>query len=94
MLIYFAPPLFCQVERAFNLQLTEKLKERQLTVFLPQRDGVEGSKPHYNDVTQNEQRRAIFAVDRDKVPVVNNETDLIAAIEEYDHASTDGRLPS
>jgi len=45
MRIYLAGPLFCQAERAFNLQLAEKLEERGLTVFLPQRDGVESSKP-------------------------------------------------
>jgi len=45
MRIYLAGSLFCQAERAFNLQLAEKLEERGLTVFLPQRDGVESSKP-------------------------------------------------
>ena len=67
MLVYFAAPLFCQAEKAFNLQLTEKLEERGLAVFLPQRDGIESSKPPYSDMTNDERRQAIFAVDRDKV---------------------------
>jgi nucleoside 2-deoxyribosyltransferase len=67
MLVYFAAPLFCQAEKAFNLQLTEKLEELGLAVFLPQRDGIESSKPPYSDMTNDERRQAIFAVDRDKV---------------------------
>jgi nucleoside 2-deoxyribosyltransferase len=67
MLIYFAAPLFCQAEQAFNLQLTDKLEEQGLIVFLPQRDGVESSKPPYNEMTNDEQYQAIFRLDRDKV---------------------------
>jgi nucleoside 2-deoxyribosyltransferase len=67
MLIYFAAPLFCQAELAFNLQLTVKLEERGFTVFLPQRDGLESSKPPYNEMTNDEQRQAIFVLDRDKI---------------------------
>ena len=67
MRIYLAGPLFCQAERAFNLQLAEKLEERGLTVFLPQRDGVESSKPPYDGMTDDELRQAIFAVDREKI---------------------------
>ena len=157
MLIYFAGPLFCQAEKAFNLQLTRKLEERGLLVFLPQRDGVESSKPPYDEMTDDELRQAIFALDRDKVLeadvllivldgrvpdegacvelgiaygqkhllqrdklliglqtdsraaflgaklnamihtpldyVAENENDIIAAIEEYRHARTDGREP-
>jgi nucleoside 2-deoxyribosyltransferase len=67
MLIYFAAPLFSEAERAFNLQLAEKLEARGLTVFLPQRDGVESSRPPYNEMTNDELCRTIFAVDRDKI---------------------------
>ena len=65
MLIYFAAPLFCQAEKAFNLQLTGKLEERGFAVFLPQRDGIESSKPPYNEMTNDERHQAIFAVDRE-----------------------------
>ena len=67
MLIYFAAPLFCQAEKAFNLQLTQELEERGFTVFLPQRDGVEISKSPYNEMASDELRQTIFAVDRDKI---------------------------
>jgi nucleoside 2-deoxyribosyltransferase len=66
MHIYFAAPLFCQAEKAFNMQLTGKLEERGFNVFLPQRDGVDSSTPPYNEMTDDEVRQAIFAVDREK----------------------------
>jgi nucleoside 2-deoxyribosyltransferase len=67
MLIYFAAPLFCEAERTFNLQLTEKLEGRGFTVFLPQRDGVEISRPPFTEMTVGELCQAIFTVDRDKI---------------------------
>ncbi len=82
MRIYFAGPLFCQAERAFNLQLTEKLEEAGHTVFLPQRDGVESSKPPYTEMTNDERLQAIFRVDRDRVL----EADILLFV-------LDGRVP-
>jgi nucleoside 2-deoxyribosyltransferase len=82
MLIYFAAPLFNKAERAFNLQLTEKLEDRGFAVFLPQRDGVESSKPPWNEMTGDEQRQAIFTMDRDKVL----EADILLFV-------LDGRVP-
>jgi nucleoside 2-deoxyribosyltransferase len=67
MLIYFAAPLFSQAEQAFNLQLTEKLEEKGFSVFLPQRDGVEISKPAFIEMTDDERYQAIFTLDRDNV---------------------------
>jgi nucleoside 2-deoxyribosyltransferase len=67
MQIYFAAPLFCEAEKAFNLRLTDELEHRGFEVFLPQRDGVESSKPPYDEMTNDERRQAIFALDRDKV---------------------------
>ena len=67
MLIYFAAPLFCQAERAFNSELTAKLEERGFTVFLPQRDGVEVDRPPYSQMSSDERCQAIFRVDRDKL---------------------------
>jgi nucleoside 2-deoxyribosyltransferase len=82
MLIYFAAPLFNKAERAFNLQLTEKLEDWGFAVFLPQRDGVESSKPPWNEMTGDEQRQAIFTMDRDKVL----EADILLFV-------LDGRVP-
>ena len=67
MQIYFAAPLFCEAEKAFNFRLTEVLENRGFAVFLPQRDGVESSKPPYDEMTNDELRQAIFVVDRDKI---------------------------
>lgn len=67
MLIYFAAPLFCKAEQSFNMKLTEKLEDLEFTVFLPQRDGVESSKPPYSEMAIEELRQSIFAIDREKV---------------------------
>ncbi|HSF81472.1 MAG TPA: nucleoside 2-deoxyribosyltransferase [Anaerolineales bacterium] len=67
MLIYFAAPLFCEAEQAFNLQLTEKMEAHGFTVFLPQRDGVEIRKPPYNEMPADELCQTIFTVDREKL---------------------------
>ena len=82
MLIYFAAPLFNEAERAFNMQLTEKLEDREFSVFLPQRDGVESSKPPWDEMTGDERRQAIFTMDRDKVL----EADILLFV-------LDGRVP-
>ncbi len=82
MLIYFGAPLFCEAEKAFNLRLNDKLEERGFSVFLPQRDGVESSQPPYDEMTNDERRQAIFALDRDKVL----EADIFLFI-------LDGRVP-
>jgi hypothetical protein len=82
MLIYFAAPLFSQAERAFNLELTHELEERGFTVFLPQRDGVEPSKPPSNEMTSDELCQAIFRADRDKIL----ESDIFLFV-------LDGRVP-
>ena len=67
MLIYFAAPLFCQAERAFNLQLTQALEKQGFKVFLPQRDGIESHKSPYNEMTSDQICQAIFIADRDKI---------------------------
>jgi nucleoside 2-deoxyribosyltransferase len=70
MLIYFAAPLFCQAELAFNRRLATKLEERGFAVFLPQRDGIERcmlSESPYREMNDAERRRAIFSLDRDKI---------------------------
>jgi nucleoside 2-deoxyribosyltransferase len=67
MLVYLAGPLFCEAERAFNLQLTANLEERGLAVFLPQRDGIDLSKPPGSEMTPDERRQAVFGLDRDRI---------------------------
>ena len=67
MQIYFAGPLFCEAERAFNQLLAEKLEAEGYQVFLPQRDGVESEKSPYHEMTHDELRQAIFKLDRDRI---------------------------
>jgi nucleoside 2-deoxyribosyltransferase len=65
--LYFAGPLFNQAELQFNEQLCFKLEGRGISVFLPQRDGVESAKPPYKDMSKDERRRTMFAIDRDEI---------------------------
>jgi nucleoside 2-deoxyribosyltransferase len=67
LLIYFAAPLFSAAERTFDERLTAKLEDEGFTVFLPQRDGVEGDKPPYDAMPPDERRRAMFELDREKI---------------------------
>lgn len=66
-LIYFAAPLFCRAELAFNLDLAVAIERLGHMVFLPQRDGVETDGPAYEAMAEHERGRAIFEIDRDKV---------------------------
>ena len=82
MLIYFAAPLFSQAERRFNQALTEQLEAIGYQVFLPQRDGVEGDKPPYDQMPRAERRVAMFQMDATKIM----ESDLFLFV-------LDGRVP-
>ena len=63
MRIYFAGPLFCESELSFNQNLTGQLEEAGFDVFLPQRDGVESSKPPYAQMSPDERRKTMFEMD-------------------------------
>lgn len=71
MKIYFAGPLFNDAERDFNLKLTLKLESEGFEVFLPQRDGVEKSKPEYANISKEDKRKIMFTIDRDKILEAN-----------------------
>lgn len=82
MKIYFAGPLFNDAEKEFNQKLTLELEREGFEVFLPQRDGVESTKPEYAHLCKEEKRKIMFAIDRDKV--LNADIFLIVL---------DGRVP-
>ena len=67
MLVYFAGPLFCEAETRFNARLTEQIEALGYQVFLPQRDGVEKTKPPYDGMSPDQRRTAIFELDRDQI---------------------------
>ncbi len=70
MKIYFAAPLFNRAECAYNLELTQKLEKIGFSVFLPQRDGIDGigtDKPPYNTMSKDEISRHIFTKDRENI---------------------------
>jgi nucleoside 2-deoxyribosyltransferase len=82
MFVYFAGPLFSKAEKEFNLQLTRRLESLGFTVFLPQRDGVDSTKPPYDKMPREERRKAIFNLDKEKI----YESDVFLII-------LDGRVP-
>lgn len=65
--LYFAAPLFSESELAYNLALTAEIEALGLTVFLPQRDGVDRAKEPWASMPAAEIARAIFEGDRDAV---------------------------
>jgi nucleoside 2-deoxyribosyltransferase len=67
MKIYFAGPLFSAAEKKYNTELTARLETAGFEVFLPQRDGAERDRPPYDAMSPEERRRAMFALDRDKI---------------------------
>lgn len=80
--LYFAGPLFNEAERQFNERLCAKLEEMGISVFLPQRDGIESSKPPYHEMSKDERRHAMFAMDLNEILA----TDIFLFI-------LDGRVP-
>lgn len=82
MLIYFAAPLFSQAECSFNQSLTTKLEQIGHQVFLPQRDGVNGTRSPYKQMTKEERRLALFQLDTTKIM----ESDIFLFV-------LDGRVP-
>jgi len=67
MLMLFCSSLFCQAERVFNQQLTDRLEASGFRVFLPQRDGAERDKAPYDTMTEEEHRQAIFHLDKTRL---------------------------
>ena len=65
--LYFAGPLFSDAERRFNELLASKLEQAGFRVFLPQRDGVESSRPPYDTLAPDQRRQALFAMDREHI---------------------------
>ena len=82
MLVYYAGPLFSAAERRFNDDLAQKIEALGFEVFLPQRDGVESSKPPYDAMTREERRRALYELDKSMV----QKADLFLFV-------LDGRVP-
>lgn len=78
MQVYFAAPLFCQAELAFNDRVAQELEAAGHDVFLPQRDGMETTEVDERpDVdSKAEMMDAIFALDRSEVA----DADVLTAV--------------
>jgi len=85
--VYFAGPLFCQAERAFNERVSGMLEAEGYDVFLPQRDsgdiGELNLKGQEGFDTDEDVMQYIFDLDREGVL----EADLVTTV-------LDGRVPS
>lgn len=86
MRIYFAAPLFNEAEKQYNRELVEQLEAAGHSVFLPQRDGIEGldslieTDPDIEDTA--DAMRAVFELDHAEI----READLVTAL-------LDGQIP-
>jgi nucleoside 2-deoxyribosyltransferase len=67
MRVYLAGPLFSEAEQEFNRGLAADLEAAGLTVYLPQRDGIELDSEAYRTLDPDERAQAIFTMDRDAV---------------------------
>ena len=65
--VYLAGPLFSEAEQAFNRSLVEDLEAIGCSVFMPQRDAVEFSKPDFERLPPLLQSRAIFESDKNQI---------------------------
>lgn len=86
MRIYFAAPLFNDAERQYNREVVELLEEEGHSVFLPQRDGIEGmdmlieNDPEVDDTY--DAMRKVFEIDYNEI----QKADLVTAL-------VDGQIP-
>ena len=67
MRVYLAGPLFSEAEQAFNRSLVEELESIGCSVFLPQRDAIDVSKPDFARLSPTQQARAIFESDKSQI---------------------------
>lgn len=66
MRLYFAAPLFCESERAFNARLASRIEQLGFDVFLPQRDGLESGQT-LDSMGPEAWSQAIFDLDSERV---------------------------
>ena len=78
--VYFAAPLFNEMEKEYNLKIASILESYGYEVFLPQRDGFEGI--DFTGKTDKEITDIIFTKDRDEIL----KADVLFAV-------LDGRVP-
>lgn len=66
--IYFAGPLFCEAEKAYNASVKNALSEAGYDVFLPQESGLNVEKEHMDDPEKKkEMGLKIFEKDLEEV---------------------------
>lgn len=78
MQVYFAAPLFCAAELAFNDRVADRLETAGFEVFLPQRDGMETTdiEDRADVDSKAEMMDAIFELDRSQVV----DADVVTAV--------------
>ena len=78
--VYFAAPLFCVGERAFNAEMAALLEQAGYAVFLPQRDGMMAAT--LTGLSEEEKIERIFARDLAEIKA----SDILLIV-------LDGRVP-
>jgi len=63
MKAYIAAPLFCDAEKAFNLQVDAAVRTLGLATFLPQRDGGEAAPLVRRGLDEDTVRRRLYELD-------------------------------
>ena len=66
--VYFAAPLFCLGEKEINLTIAQRIEtELGLSVFLPQRDGLESEALRKEGLPEGTISRQVFELDLQKI---------------------------
>lgn len=65
--VFLSGPLFSEGERAFNRSLVEDLESIGCSVFLPQSDAIDVSKPDFLRLPPLQQSRAIFESNKNQI---------------------------
>lgn len=67
MRVYLAGPLFSEAEQVFNRSLVDSLESIGCSVFLPQQDAIDVSKPDFQRLSPMQQSVAIFESNKSQI---------------------------
>ena len=67
MRVYLAGPLFSEAEKVFNRSLVDSLESIGCSVFLPQQDAIDVSKPDFQRLSPMQQSVAIFESNKSQI---------------------------
>ena len=65
--VYLAGPMFSEAEQTFNRSLVDSLESIGCSVFLPQQDAIDVSKPDFQRLSPAQQSGAIFESNKNQI---------------------------